>query len=320
MKRQLFQDHPIPAYKIADYWIKKYLILSFVVTILITMVSCNLPNQTPTTLSEEVMASMVASTLQAMTKTIEVNGNEESTPSGQDYPVPTSSTPENPVSTLTPTSSVSKVAGLVCFIEVASTNMVVFFQNTASGVIVELPVTVSNYQASYTTELEPGTYIAYAWTMDYSIGGTYSACGVVSSCSDATPKSFVVKAGQTTEKIDICDWSHGPFDVPYPPGFQLESKFGIISGGIYGYPFGNLPQLTIVAFNKNTGYWYWVGTVAGQSYFTMTDIPAGTYQVVAYDSGGHAGGTSANVVVIGGQTANADLNNWAGSFPSNPLK
>lgn len=320
MNKQPFQHHPNPASLITNDRVKILLKFISILTILLMLVACNLPNQTPAPPSDEVMASMVASTLQAMTKTIEFNSSEVSTPAGPDLPVTPSVTPEDLALTMTPTSSKAKVAGLVCYIEVSSTNMVVYFQNTASGVIVELPVTVSNYQASYSTELEPGSYIAYAWTLDFSIGGTYSACGAASGCSDATPKPFTVNAGQTTEKIDICDWSHGPFDVPYPPGFQPEAKFGIISGGVYGYPYGNLPQLTIVAFNKDTGYWYWVGTVAGQSYFTMTDIPAGTYQVVAYDGSGHAGGTSVNIVVIGGQTANADLNNWSGSFPSNPLK
>ena len=299
---------------------KNILRLSVFLIILVMMSACNLPDQTPAPPSDEVMASMVASTLQAMTQTAEFSGNEVGTPTGSDHPVVASGTPNVLAPSPSPTSSKAKVTGLVCYIDVATTSMVVYFQNTANSQVIELPVSVSNYQASYSTELDPGTYIAYAWTKEYSIGGTYSACGAASGCSDAAPKPFTVNAGQTIEKIDVCDWSHGPFDVPYPPGFQPESKFGIISGEVYGYPYGNLPQLTIVAFNKETGYWYWVGTAAGQSYFTMNDIPSGTYQVVAYDGSGHAGGTSVSVEVKGGQTANADLNNWAGSFPSNPLK
>lgn len=298
------------------------LLLAILWIVLIGVVSaCNLPGQTPTQPSDQVMASMVASTLQAMTKTAEFSAGQPETPTSDALTGASSSTPENSLITQTPTtSSTGKVTGLVCYIEVTSTPLVVYFQNTGTGQVVEMPVSVSNYQAPYTTELEPGSYIAYAWTSDFSIGGTYSACGSVSGCSDATPKSFTVNAGQTVEKIDVCDWSHGPFDVPYPPGFQPEAKFGIISGGVYGYPYGELPQLTIVAFNKSSGYWYWVGTAVGQSYFTITDIPAGTYQVVAYDGSGHAGGTSVNIELKGGQTANADINNWAGSFPSNPLK
>jgi len=321
MNKQFFQNLTNPAGKLTRVNLKRILRFSTFLAIVLITTGCNFPGQTPTQSSEEVMATMVASTLQAMTKTIEITGSAVGTPTtGLDLPVAASTTPDNLAPTLTPASSKAKVAGLVCYIEVSSTSMVVFFQNTANNKIIELPVSVSNYQAPYSIELEPGTYTAYAWTLDYSIGGTYSACGATSGCSDSTPKPFTVNAGQTLEKIDICDWSHGPFDVPYPPGFQPESKFGVISGGVYDYPYGNLPQLTIVAFNKDTGYWYWVGTAAGQSYFTMNDIPAGTYQVVAYDGSGHAGGTSVAIEVKGGLTANADLNNWAGSFPSNPLK
>ena len=320
MNKQFLQPHTNPAGNPTRFNVKIILRYSTYLAMLLIMAGCNLPGQTQIPPSDEVMATMVASTLQAMTKTVEFSSSEASTPMVTDLPAVASSTPDILDSTPSPTSLKGKVDGLVCYIEVSSTSMVVYFQNTANSQVTELPVSVSNYQAPYTTELEPGTYIAYAWTLDYSIGGTYSACGAASGCSDATPKLFTVNAGQTIGKIDICDWSHGPFDVPYPPGFQPESKFGIISGGVYGYPYGNLPQLTIVAFNKETGYWYWVGTVAGQSYFTMNDIPSGTYQVVAYDSSGHAGGTSVSIEVKGGQTANADLNNWAGPFPFNPLK
>lgn len=298
----------------------KFILLSSLLVIFLVLTGCGLPSQAPTLPSEEIMASMVASTLQAMTKTLEITSSETATPIGLDQSVLASATAYSQVPTLAPTSTMGKVTGLVCYIEVTTTNMIVYFQNTTTSKLVELPVSVSNYQATYTTELEPGTYIAYAWTLDYSIGGTYSPCGAAAACSEATPKIFTVNAGQTIEKIDVCDWSHGPFDVPYPPGFQPEAKFGIISGGVYGYPFGNLPQLTIVAFNKDTGYWYWVGTATGQSYFNMTDIPSGTYQVVAYDGSGHAGGASGNVEVKGGQTANVDINSWTGTYPPNPLK
>ena len=306
--------------KLTRRFVKRMDYVIFYFVLLVILSGCNLPNQTSTLTSDDALASIVASTLQALTRTSEYSGTEVGKTEVTDLPQLTSSTPDILAPTQTTDSSKGKVSGMVCFVEVTSTNMVVFFQNTANNQVREVPVSVSNYQAPYTTELEPGTYKAYAWTLDYSIGGTYSVCGVNSSCNDATPKPFTVIAGQTNENIDICDWSHGPFDVPYPPEFQPESKFGIISGGIFNYPFGGLPQLTIVAFNKETGFWFWVGTVSGQSYFTLTDLPVGTYQVVAYDSSGHAGGVSVDIVVKGGQTASADLNNWTGYYPANPLK
>ncbi|MFH2039530.1 MAG: carboxypeptidase-like regulatory domain-containing protein [Chloroflexota bacterium] len=299
---------------------KTILLVIFILAVLVNLSACNLPNQTSPSPSDDLMASIVASTLQALTGTIEFSGTELGEPTATGMSQVASQTPGDQTPTLTPTSSKGKVTGLVCYLDVTSTDLVVYFQNTTSNQVSEVPVTVSNYQVPYTTELEPGTYKAYAWTSDFSIGGTYSVCGTDPACKDATPKPFTIDAGQTIENIDLCDWSHGPFDVPYPPGFQPEEKFGIISGGIFGYPYGGLPQLTIVAFNNETGYWFWIGTVEGQSYFTLTDLPSGTYQVVAYDSSGHAGGTSVDVVVKGGQTSNADLDNWSGSFPPNPLE
>jgi hypothetical protein len=290
-------------------------------TLMIALLAgCNLPNQDTHKSSEDLMASMVASTLQAMNPTVEFAATQMNTSDGTSNPAVESQTPTLPTPSVTPNSTKGKVSGLVCYIQIGSTNLVVYFQRSDTSQVTELPVVVSNYQSPYSIELEPGNYIAYAWTSDFSIGGSYSTCGSASGCSNATPLQFSVTAGQTLDKIDICDWSHGPFDVPFPPGFDTTVKLGVISGGVYGYPYGSLPQLTIVAFNKATGYRYWVGTTTGQSYFSMSEIPAGTYQVVAYDSAGHAGGSLVDVIVTGGNTANADINDWSGSYPPNPFK
>jgi hypothetical protein len=47
-------------------------------------------------------------------------------------------------------------------------------------------------------------------------------------------------------------------------------------------------------------------------------LTAGTYQVVAYDNAGNAGGTAPSITVGGGQAASADISDWSGTFPSNP--
>ena len=288
--------------------------------VMLILVGCNLPNQGSSQSAEDLLASMVAATLQAMNPTETISTIQVSTADGSGGQVSASQTsaPQNPTVTATP--STGKVSGLVCYTQDLATNLVAYFQNTSTSVTAQLPVSVNNYQAEYSIELEPGNYTAYAWTVDFSNGGTYSACGLVAGCKDATPRQFTVTGGGKLEKIDICDWSHGPFDVPYPPGFQATAQFGVISGGIYGYPYGSLPGLRIIAFNKSSGYWYLLDTVSGQSYFSMEELPAGTYQVVAYDDGGHAGGASGLIAVTGGKTANADINDWSSSFPADPSK
>lgn len=299
---------------------KMILQIAVYLIVVLSIAGCNYPVKQDTNLANDPVGTIVAATLTSMFAFTDVSDTQAITQTAATNPVITDSNLTSETPTLTPESTTGTVTGLICFTEITSTNLVVYFQNTADNKVDQLPVTVSNYQVPFSWDLKPGTYIAYAWNTDFSIGGTYSSCGLDSMCSDSSPKPFVVTTGQTLVDINVCDWSHGPFDVPYPPGFEAAVKFGTISGNIYGYPYGSLPQLTIVAFNKATGYWYWVGTATGQSYFSMLDIPAGTYQVVAYDASGHAGGSTSNIVVTGGQTTNVDINSWSGSYPANPLK
>jgi len=96
---------------------------------------------------------------------------------------------------------------------------------------------------------------------------------------------------------------------------------GTIAGGIYGYPYGTVPALAIVASGKEPPYYFsWMITGAGETTFAMSSsylIP-GHYQVVAYDSSGHAGGCTDNVLVISNQTVNCDITDWGGGYPAKP--
>lgn len=275
-------------------------------TILLSVIfsACNLPSSATPTLSADAVATVVAATMQART------------PSASPTVIPTLAATPTLASTATLTAT--QVSGKVCYPGGIATDLKAYFQNTITNQAVELPIAAGS--AQYSVELTPATYIAYAWVTDFSIGGSYSACGQTSGCGDATPKSFTVAPGQQVTGIDLCDWSHGPFDVPYPPGFQPTARLGIVAGSISGYPYGNLPQLTVVAFSQDTPYWYWAGTAAGQAFYAITDLPPGDYQIVAYDDAGHAGGSPVIVTVIAGQTTTADISDWNGSYPANPLE
>jgi hypothetical protein len=96
---------------------------------------------------------------------------------------------------------------------------------------------------------------------------------------------------------------------------------GTIAGGIYGYPYGSVPSLAIVAFGQEPpyNYSYWI-TVPGATNFAMSSsylIPA-HYLVVAYDSSGHTGGCTVYVQVISNETVACDITNWGGGYPSKP--
>jgi hypothetical protein len=95
---------------------------------------------------------------------------------------------------------------------------------------------------------------------------------------------------------------------------------GTIAGSIIGYPYGSVPALAIVAFGQKPpfNYWYWI-TGTGNTFFSMDGyITTGQYQVVAYDSSGHAGGCVVIVQVVTNQTVTCDISNWGSGYPSKP--
>lgn len=262
------------------------------------LAACNLPQGTAEpTFDPNRVATMVEETLAGF-----------STPTGQ-FNLP-SGTPDNSAPTVeaSPTAVASKATGKVCYPKTGRSDLRAFFQEITRGTVSELAINASSND--YEIVLDPGNYIAYVWLPDFSFGGMYS--------TGTTPSPFAVFAGETTYGIDLCDWSHGPFDVPYPPGYEPQQTTGSITGSIT-YPFGDIPVLTLVAFSKSTPYWYWVGTRAGQSTFLIGNLPPGDYQVVAYDGSGRSGG-SAVVTVKAGDSVTANVNDWSGSFPSNPVK
>ncbi|MDO9129752.1 MAG: carboxypeptidase-like regulatory domain-containing protein [Anaerolineales bacterium] len=285
---------------------KRGMVILILLTIflLILLTACNLPSAATPTLSADAVATVVVGTMQSLT------------PSASPTVILTLAA--SPTLSSTPTLAEAQISGKVCYPGGINTDLKAYFQNTTTNQAVELSIAAG--AAQYSVELTPATYIAYAWVTDFSIGGSYSACGQTPGCGDATPKPFSVASGQKVTGIDLCDWLHGPFDVPYPPGFQPTARLGIVAGSISGYLYGSLPQLAVVAFSQDTPYWYWAGTVAGQVYYTITDLPPGDYLIVAYDNAGHAGGSPTIVTVIAGQTTTVDITDWASSWPANPLK
>ena len=106
----------------------------------------------------------------------------------------------------------------------------------------------------------------------------------------------------------------GPTDTPIPGP-------GTIGGSISGYPYGSVPRLAIVAYGQEPPYNYsYLLTAAGETYFEMSSsylIP-GHYQVIAYDSTGHKGGCTVNVLVITNQTVNCNITSWGGGYRDKP--
>lgn len=92
--------------------------------------------------------------------------------------------------------------------------------------------------------------------------------------------SQIVKA---TFQALTAEASQGPTSTP--AGSASPSEAGSISGTLT-YPADSLPALYVVAYQTGTQNYRYVTTSAGQGKFAITDLPPGTYHVVAYTVGG----------------------------------
>ncbi len=251
--------------------------------------------------------------------------------------VPTAAASPTAVASPTPTpqpNTPSAIEGRVCYLSAAVPAMTVYIQAVDSDQVYEVPI--AEGQTSYRAEVPPGRYYVYAWLPDFSQSGSYSqavVCGLTASCTNHTLLPVTVEEGRVTTGVDVCDWYHGPFDVPYPPNVEIEQATGAIQGNL-SYPGDRIPRLQVVAFNLDTGYWYWVGTAENQRSYTIAELPPGRYHVAAYVYGEDRGaGYTADVVHHNGDhsllevvvrpgktTTGVDLYDWNASLPPNPAK
>lgn len=244
---------------------------------------------------------------------------------------PTSTPSPTNTSTPTPTIPANNLTGSICFPGDDIPEMTIYLESAEKETVVELPVAAG--QTNYQVNLPPGSYIAYAWLKDFSLGGLYSRavpCGLKSGCDDHTLLSFTVVRTEVTEGIDICDWSAGPFNVPYPPGVERANLTGNVSGNLTYVEDEDIPGLRVVAFNQRTNYWYWVYTQPGQTTYSLTELPPGTYHLVAYDSEGRAGGYADShhnlmdvTVTSGATTGEINITDWnapRAAFPPDPTR
>ncbi len=208
-----------------------------------------------------------------------------------------------PLPSATPTAVTVNVSGKVCYQNKGMVELTLYFLPDGSDK--PLTQTVKRPEETYSMALPPGKYQIYGWPPDYTIG----------VLAENKPTLDVSNAKPVTN-LDFCDYSKGPFAVPYPPGVSPSKAAGSISGTISGYQ-GEGP-LTLVATNQGSGYWYYFILLISQTDFEMPDLPAGRYQVVAYDESGITGGTEPNVYVVAGQKTTITISNWGGGFPPMP--
>ncbi|MEN8241036.1 MAG: hypothetical protein ABFS17_03865, partial [Chloroflexota bacterium] len=109
----------------------------------------------------------------------------------------------------------SLIEGHVCYPSEYIPAMTVYLENIQTQAAVEVPIPLNN--GSFSQQVPPGEYVAYAWLPDFSGGGSYSQavpCGLSVNCNDHSLIEFVVAPGSTVTGIEICDWYGGPGSIP----------------------------------------------------------------------------------------------------------
>jgi hypothetical protein len=199
------------------------------------------------------------------------------------------------------------------------------------------------------------------YVIAYSLGGgsfpagmtgAYTAavpCGLTDSCTDHSLLPVGVETAQETTGIRPADWNGVSDNVlpPMPgpaPAAGGETAQPVDQSSISGklsYPSSFIPPLTVVAFKvDDLSVFYYVQTVQDQATYSL-ELPAGTYYVVAYVTGGdYAGGytqmvpcglnascTDHSLIPVstgtGAAATNIDPGDWygpQGAFPPNPVK
>src|SRR5215207_3100667 len=93
------------------------------------------------------------------------------------------------------------VTGSLCYPSEFNPPLTLYFEK--AGTVQNIQFSIPENQNVYSVPLPKGTYYAYAWAPVYNLEGAYVD-------SSQVMKTFVVRGGQTTANINLCDWS------PYP--------------------------------------------------------------------------------------------------------
>jgi hypothetical protein len=121
------------------------------------------------------------------------------------------------------------ITGKVCFPGGHLPEMTLFIQEVNSGQMTEMHI--AENQTSYSVDLEPGRYIAFAYiNSGATFGGSYSElvlCGFGNDCTDHTLVEFEVVSGQSLTSVDICDW-YSLSSLPPDPRVTMQPLAGMV--------------------------------------------------------------------------------------------
>lgn len=162
--------------------------------------------------------------------------------------------------------------------------------------------------STYTLTVPPSTYVILSYLIDPAdlgaqpgLAGAYSEavlCGLEAGCDDHSLVPVVVNPGETVTGIDPADWYLPVGERADWPSDPTKVSTGSITGDL-GYPSEYIPPQRVVAFNVFSDHYYYVDTILNQRTYEISDLPVGTYNVVAYvieEGPDFAGGYSQFVV------------------------
>lgn len=145
--------------------------------------------------------------------------------------------------------------------------------------------------STFSLEVPPGSYYVLAYVINPSQAGTppdyYAAysravlCGLQAGCDDHSLVPVEVRPGERVMDVNPIDWYLPPGEDAGWPQDPLKSGTGSISGEL-GYPSEYIPPLRVIAFDVYSEDYYYVDTLLNQGTYEITDLPAGTYHVLAY--------------------------------------
>jgi hypothetical protein len=90
------------------------------------------------------------------------------------------------------------VTGSLCYPSEFNPPMTLYFEK--AGTSERIQFAIAENQNVYSVLLPSGTYYAYAWAPGYNLEGAYTD-------TNSLMRTFVVRGGETTSYINLCDWS-----------------------------------------------------------------------------------------------------------------
>jgi hypothetical protein len=94
-----------------------------------------------------------------------------------------------------------EVTGNICYPSEFNPPLTLYFELKGTSQVIQFSIPEDT--PTFKVLLPSGTYYAYAWAPNYNLEGAYVH-------PERVMKSFIVKGGQTTTSINICDWDAYP--------------------------------------------------------------------------------------------------------------